>query len=338
MVKVTVIDIAKKAGVSQSTVSKVLNNYPTISKETRTKVLDAIKELDFHPDLVARSLVSKKSKTIGLIVGDISNPFFSETSKVVIKNAREQEIDVIISDTDYRLENLESALRNMVGRRVDGILVASVDRRDTVTTDLARKGFPIVLFNRHTDDKGTPYVVLDNERGSWLAVDHLVNLGHKRIAYISGSLSFSTFQQRFEGYKKALTDYDIQIDHQIVYNGNADDEEIRRFLKKTLSLKNRPTSLHAATDRIAMIVMDQLTEMGLSVPDDFSVVGFDDIDIASNPHISLTTISQNKREMSQLALEKLLNIINENDDDYPYQIILEPELIIRSTTKDIHVV
>ncbi|WP_153723653.1 LacI family DNA-binding transcriptional regulator [Sporosarcina cascadiensis] len=333
--KVTVIDIAKKAGVSQSTVSKVLNNYPTISKETREKVLDAIKELEFYPDLVARSLVTKKTKTIGLIVGDISNPFFSETAKVVITDAREQEIDVIISDTDYRLENLELALRNMVGRRVDGILVASVDRRDTVTTDLAKKEFPIVLFNRHTDDKGTPYVVTDNEKGSQLAVQHLNDLGHRRIAYISGSLSFSTFHQRYNGYKKALAELNLTIDPMIVYSGQVDSEKIKVFLKKVLSLKNRPTSLYAASDQIAITVIDILAEMGLRVPTDFSVVGFDNIDIASNPHINLTTISQNKQEMAEIALEKLLNIINSKEDELPFQIILEPELIIRSTTKSI---
>lgn len=333
--RVTVIDIAKKAGVSQSTVSKVLNNYPAISEKTRDKVLKAIKELEFYPDLIARSLVSKKSKTIGLIVGDISNPFFSEVSKVVITNAREQEIDVIISDTDYRLENLEWAIRNMIGRRVDGILVASVDRHDTITTDLEKKGFPIVLFNRHTDDKGTPYVVIDNERGSWLAIDHLVKLGHSRIAYISGSLNFSTFHQRYEGYKKALTDHDLIIDPGLVYSGNTDSLEIEKFLRRILFNKNPPTSLYAATDQLAMIVIDLLTKIGLDVPADFSIVGFDNIDIASNPHINLTTISQNKQKMAELALKKLLNIINEDNDDLPYQIILEPELILRSTTRSI---
>ncbi|ANU11203.1 hypothetical protein BBH88_13315 [Planococcus antarcticus DSM 14505] len=248
MMKVTVIDIAQKAGVSQSTVSKVLNDYPEISGETRKKVLKAIKELDFYPDLVARSLVLKKSKTIGLVVGDISNPFFSETSKVVISKAREQGIDVIISDTDYRLENLEWALRNMVGRRVDGILVASVNRRDTVTTNLAKKGFPIVLFNRHTDDKGTSFVVTDNELGSWLAVDHLVGLGHEKIDYISGSLHFSTFYQRYKGYMKALQKHGLSNDPRFVFSEKTEKEQIKKFLKDILLLGNKPTSLYAASD------------------------------------------------------------------------------------------
>lgn len=335
MMKVTVIDIARKAGVSQSTVSKVLNDYPEISEITREKVLKAIKELDFYPDLVARSLVSKKSKTIGLVVGDISNPFFSETSKVVISKAREQGIDVIISDTDYRLENLEWAIRNMVGRRVDGILVASVDRRDTVTTNLAKKGFPIVLFNRHTDDKGTPFVVTDNELGSWLAVDHLVRLGHKKIAYISGSLHFSTFYQRYEGYKKALQNHGLSNEPRFVYSETTEIEQIKNFLKDILSMEVKPTSLYAASDQIAMNVINALKEIGLDVPRDFSVIGFDNIDVASNPYINLTTVSQNKQKMTELALEKLLNIINEKEDNLPFQLILEPELIIRSTTKRI---
>lgn len=333
--KVTVIDIAKKAGVSQSTVSKVLNDYPTISKETREKVMKAVKDLEFYPDLIARSLVTKKSHTIGLIVGDISNPFFSETSKVVIKNARDEETDVIISDTDYQLENLELAIRNMVGRRVDGILVSSVDRRDTITTDLAKKGFPIVLFNRHTDDMGTPYVVLNNERGSWLAVDHLVELGHQRIAYMSGSMRFSTFHQRYIGFQKALADHGLPIAPELEYNGEADVDRIRTFLVSILEMDNPPSSLFAATDQLAMIVIDLLMEMGKSVPGDFSVVGFDNIDLAANPRVNLTTISQNKKAMTKLALEKLLNMIHDREDSLPHQIILEPELIVRKTTRAI---
>ncbi|MBP1931918.1 LacI family DNA-binding transcriptional regulator [Ammoniphilus resinae] len=330
--KVTVKDIARTAGVSQSTVSKVLNNYAQVKESTRKKVLKAVEELGFVPDLVARSLVMNRTGTIGLIVGDIANPFFSETAKVIIAEARKSGIDVILSDTDYRSELMEMAVKNMLARRVDGILISAVDRKDTFTTDLYKKGYPLVLFNRHPDSDLVNYIVLDNGKGSRLAVNHLVQLGHRRISFISGPLQFSTFHHRYLGYKNAIQEHNIPYIEEFVFDGDPSYESINDYLKELLNKDEKPTAFFAATDQLAIHVMDALARMGFNVPLDFSVIGFDNIDISSNPHINLTTVSQNKKEMAKLALEKLLALIDEGEiPEQPIHITLEPKLIIRKT-------
>lgn len=331
--KVTVFDIAKKAGVSQSTVSKVLNNYSQIKESTRDKVLQAIKELEFTPDLVARSMATNKSQTVGLILGDIANPFYSETAKVIISEAREKGYDVIVSDTNYDTLNLEKSIRNLMARRVDGILIASIDRDNTYVKDIYQSGFPIMIYNRKPDDDDINFVVLNNQKGSHLAVNHLVELGHRRISFISGSTKYSTFHQRYIGYKKALVENGIQYDAELVYNRELSYESIYEFTSKVLEKENRPTCFFAATDSLAISVMDSLIRMNIQIPNDISVIGFDNINISSSPLINLTTISQHKSTMAKLALENLLLLINEDKTiDRPIQIMVEPELIIRKTT------
>lgn len=332
--KVTVYDIAKKSGVSQSTVSKVLNNYSQVKESTRAKVMQAIKELEFTPDLVARSMATNKTQTIGLVVGDIANPFYSETAKVIISEARERGYDVIISDTDHETFNLENLIKKLLARRVDGILIASLlERNDIIATKIYNSGFPIMLYNRQTEDDHNHYVVLNNEKGSRLAVNYLVSLGHKRISFLSGSTKYSTFNERYQGYINALKDNGIAFDESLVYTGDLSYDKIFEYTRDTLATENKPTCFFAASDSLAINVMDALTRMNFHIPKDISVIGFDNIQIASSKLINLTTISQNKFEKAKLALEKLLLLINkEHPIDQPIQITLEPELIIRQST------
>lgn len=331
--KVTVRDIANKAGVSQSTVSKVLNNYPNLKDSTRKKVMQAIEELGFVPDQIARSMVKNKTGTIGLIVGDIANPFFSETSKAIITTARQNGIDVIISDTDYDNVVMKKALSAMLARRVDGILVASVEREDPNIDRLVEQNFPVILYNRKTDNERTNYVVSNNECGSKLAVEHLIELGHDKICFLSGSNKYSTFHQRYEGYRKTLQKYGIPYRPEFVYTQNNPEFGLSRFIQEVIQLEDRPTAFFAATDQLAIQTMNLISKRGYSVPDDFSVVGYDDIEISSNPFIGLTTVSQNNQLMAVTALEKLLGLINgELADQQPIQIVLESKLIVRKTT------
>lgn len=330
--RVTVKDVAKRAGVSQTTVSRVLNNFPVIKAITRQKVLDAIQELGFNPDQIARSLVKQQTNILGLIVGDISNPFYAETAKVTIARAQQMGYDIILSDTNYANDNFEKSIKMMLGKRVAGIIVASVNRFDTHIKELCEQNFPIVLYNRNVEDECANYIVLDNKKGAMMAVEHLVSLGHQKIAYVSGSDKYSTFHQRFLGYQEALKRYGIPYNESWIHDGDLSYEKVFDFARGLMAQKDRPTSFFAATDQLAIAVMDAAARCRLSVPEEVSVVGFDNINIASNPYIGLTTISQQKKKMAMLALENLIELIEGKKESKPIQIILEPELIVRKTT------
>ncbi|WHY94767.1 LacI family DNA-binding transcriptional regulator [Neobacillus cucumis] len=331
--KVTENDIAKMAGVSQTTVSRVLNDHPSVKDSTRQKVLSAIKEIGFTPDPIARSMVTNRTGTLGLIVGDISNPFYAETAKIIIGSARNKGYDVILSDTDHDSDSLQKEIRMLLNRRVDGIMIASVNRWDTYVSELYQSGFPVILFNRTTDDPNMHSVILDNEQGAQLAVSHLVDLGHKRISFISGPSKYSTFYQRLEGYKHALKQYHLPYEEEMVFNENLTYKEIEKFVKSIFSIHDPPTSFFASSDHMAFFVMDAVARMGFKVPEEISIIGFDDIDISSNPYINLTTISQQKKKMAISALDILLSLI-ENEDRLkkPVQVRIVPELMIRGTT------
>jgi LacI family transcriptional regulator len=327
-------DVARKAGVSQSTVSRVLNNYPHIKEETKKKVLSAIKELNFTRDEIARSLAEKKTRTIGLIIGDITNPFYAESSSIIMKRANDQNYDVIISYTDYQNDNLDQAIQTLIGKRVDGIIIGSINRSNKKIKELYQSGFPIILYNSPVDDyEQSNFVVLNNERGAYLATEHLIMLGHQRIAFVSGPDRFLNLYHRHIGYVNALKKYNIPYNESLVYKGELTFQEIITFVITRLFTHNRPTAIFAGSDQIALAIMDAAAKQGLRMPDDLSIIGYDNINFSANHLISLTTVSQNIVTMASLALENLLLLIEGNEEmERSIQIELAPELIIRKTT------
>ncbi|MFC7393629.1 amidase family protein [Scopulibacillus cellulosilyticus] len=265
--KVTVNDIARLANVSQSTVSRVLNNYPQVKEATRRKVLDAIEELKFTPDSVARSMVTNKSNTIGLIVGDISNPFFAESAKIMIQRAQEMGYDIIISNTNHVDSNMDHAVQTLLSKRVDGVIISSVSRNSKTVKDLYDSGFPVILHNSTVEDTDSHYVVLDNKKGALLAMEHLVQLGHRKIAFIAGPSKYFTVDQRYAGYQEALKKYNLPFRQSFVYEGEYSQEDVYRFVKKLMVEKETPTAFFAISDQMALAIMDAAASMGLKIPE-----------------------------------------------------------------------
>lgn len=332
--KVKIHDVAKLAGVSQPTVSKVLNNYPHIKASTRKRVLDAIEQLEFNPDSIARSLATNKTRTIGLIVGDIANPFYAETAKVILKEAHKSGYEVILLDTDYRHDQLKQGIKTLMAKRVDGVIIASITRQSHGIKSLLDAGLPIILYNRNLDDKSLSYVEMDNEKGASLALKHLINLGHRRIAYISGPTKYSSFHMRLQGYLNGITSNGNQFESEWIYEGPFEYENILAYTIKLLNSEpsKRPTAFLVATDQMAIAVMDAVNRNGLRIPDDISVIGFDNIDMAASPFIGLTTISQQKKRMALLAVTHIISKIEGTETNgTDVQLTLEPELIIRNT-------
>ncbi|MCK2000911.1 LacI family transcriptional regulator [[Brevibacterium] frigoritolerans] len=334
MKRVTTEDVAKIAGVSQSTVSRVLNDYPYMKKNTRDKVLAVINELGFTRDEIARSLVEKRTKSIGLILGSISNPFFAETAEVIIERAQELKYDVIVYNTGHKDENLEQAINLLIGKRVEGIILTSVSKNYTEKIKkLHDNGFPVLLYNSFLDIKDVNFIVMDNNKGARLAVQHLIKLGHKKIAKISGPSKYLATYERTVGYKEEMMENGFEIDEGLIFNSEFSYDKIYSFTKKLLKKKDRPTAIIAASDQMALAVLDAASSLNLKIPADLSVVGFDNIRLSANEFIGLTTISQQMDQMSLTALEKLIYLIeNKETSSSSIQIFLKPELMVRKTT------
>ncbi|TDB49512.1 LacI family DNA-binding transcriptional regulator [Bacillus sp. CBEL-1] len=334
--RISAYDVAEKAKVSQSTVSRVLNNYPHIKETTRKKVLKAIEELGFTRDEIARSLASNKTRTIGLIVGDITNPFFAESAKVITGKAQEMQYDVILCNTNHSEENLNKYIQTLKGKRVDGIIIAAANKDNEQIKELYDQGFPVVLFNSILEHQKANYIAVDNYKGAKLAFKHLYNLNHRKIAYIAGPSTYVTTHLRNLGYQDALKELGIAINTDYIYSQNFSYNEVYQFTKKLLKSPNRPTGFFAASDQMALAVLDAAASENIKVPQELSVVGFDDIDLAKNQYIGLTTITQPKEKMATLVLEKLLLLIERTENqEEGFRIILEPDLVQRKTTASI---
>lgn len=329
--RVTIKEVAKYAGVSPSTVSRVLNNYPFIKPDKKVKVEEAIKQLQFEPNEIARSMITKKTKTIGLIVDDISNPFFSETSRFIINKARQSGYEVLIYDTNGE-EELKHTLKFLSNKNVSGIIVGSVSRFEQKHEEIVDESIPIVYFNRKPEQTNLFSVTMDNKKASKMAIAHLVQKGHSKIAFIGGPFEYSTYYDRYIGYYEAIIEFGLELNEDIISRETPTSENIQKFVAKVLNDKDRPTAIIATTDQIAITVLDAVVQNNCQVPADVAVIGFDNIAISSNPYIGLTTVSQQKRQMVETALNTLLHLIEDVVTEIPGDVLIPPKLIIRKTT------
>ncbi|WP_323710833.1 LacI family DNA-binding transcriptional regulator [Mammaliicoccus lentus] len=335
MNKISIYDVAKLANVSQSTVSRVLNNYPYIKPETKQKVLNAIKELGFSPNEIARGLANNKTNTIGLIIENISNSFYSETAHIILREARKYNYEVIIIDSESDKENFKKSIDSLMAKRVDGIIVASTRMTNDIIVNLIDKNFPIITYNRRIYKDGyNSHVVLDNFLGANMAIEHLVKLNHKRIAYISGPLRYSTFYDRLQGFLSSINTYNLEVDEEIMYMDKLEYKKVYDFAKKLMNSNNPPTAYFSSTDNMALAVMEAAVSEGLKIPEDISVIGCDDIDISGNSFIQLTTIAQQKEKMATLTIEKLMKKISDKSNEEKVDIVIKPQLKLRKTTAE----
>ena len=327
----TIKEIARIANVSAMTVSRALNNRHSVRGATRKKILKIANRLGYMPNRIARSLVSKKSDLISLIVADISNQFFAEISRGIEDRARENGYHVIFSSTDDDPKNLESSVRMMREMGVDGFIIAAVSLEEPIVDELLDQDIPVVLINRRIKKSNVNYVVVDNHKGAYLAVEHLINIGYKKIGIISGRSSVSTGKERLQGYRKGLLDHGLKFQKEYSSQGPFTKEHGKKAAQKMLTLKNRPEAIFAASDNIALGVMNAAGELGLKIPEDLAIVGFDDTNFSSNSKIRLTTVSQRKYEMGERGVQILIDLIENQESDYINKVVLEPRLIIRES-------
>ena len=333
--KITIKDIARKANVSHTTVSRALNNKSRIKNETKDKILTIARELNYRPDFIARSLVMRRTKTLGLIITTIANPFYIELSQGIETTAISQGYNIILCSTNYDLSAERKYIDMLRSKGVDGIILTSAHMGDPNIVGLAEEGFPIILINRRTYHpvvkEKVDYVGVDNILGGFLAVEHLIRLGHKRIGVIGGSSESSVGFERLEGGKKALTTYGMEVIGDHFLEGDFLKGSGYQGGKRFLKMDEPPTAIFATNDYMALGTYQAIVEEGRRIPEDIALIGFNDIEFAAMKGIELTTVGQKKYEMGAQAVKMLVERIEGGGMGSPKEMILEPELIIRKT-------
>jgi LacI family transcriptional regulator len=329
---VTIKDIAYLAGVSKTTVSKVLNNKDQkISEATRQKILNIVREKNYIPNKMAQSLVTKKTKTIGLIIPDIRNPFFTDIVRGAEDKAVKEGYNIILCNTDENIEKETRAFNTLTEKMVDGIIFAPSSKTEFNSKQYKISAKPIVLVDKELNIQNLRGIVsLDNEEGTYLETKHLVEMNHKSILYLSGPLKSEISKNRLKGYKKALKESNIKFNENLVIQGEYSFEwgyEVVRNLGKI-----NFTAICAANDLIAIGAMKALKERDIKIPQDISVVGFDDIQTSNIIEPQLTTIKQNSYDMGYESASILINNLENKEINNIEKMIFKPELVIRSST------
>lgn len=333
MLPVTLEDVAELAQVSKATVSRVINHVPLVNKETRRRVLEAIEELGYSPNAQARSLVTRKTRTIALLTSEVTNPVHAEIARGVEDVANAHGYTMFLCNTDDRTDKESAYIDVLYQQRVEGLvfITARVNSTDALLKARAKR-LPFVLCSRILPEEDFDQVGADDYLGGTIATRHLLSLGHKRIAFVSGRAGVSGSLQRLEGYKAALSEYNIEPLPDLVLEGNADREGGYKAGRSLLRLSPRVTAVFAGNDLMAIGVMEAIHDAGLRVPEDIAVVGFDDIPMASLYSLGLTTIHYSKYELGAIAGKLLLEKLSSQRRDAPPQnIILPAKLVIRSS-------
>lgn len=330
---VSSIDVAKHAGVSQTTVSRVLNTPHLVKEKTYKKVMRAIDELSYIPNGNARSLVRQKTGTIALISGPLSNPFFVDTTTSIVNYASQYGYKVNVHFATN--SNLEETYSSVFENKVDGIILSSILIEDPFYHRIVKSGIPFMFFNRKHESNRN-FVEIDNEKSGELATGHLLDSGHRNIIWVGGPSNMSTFKGRFDGYLRALQNSGVELDSgHIFLTENATNEELEDVFKAIGKMGQKPTAICCATDAIAISLMDYFIAAGYKVPDDISIIGIDNVELSRHASINLTTIGiTSPLGLGQLAIEKLIHMIEEKDDAN-VQITKDVKLIERKTVQKI---
>ncbi len=326
---VTIKDVARVSGYSINTVSRALNNKPEIKKETKDKILKVAEELGYFKNFAAASLRGQKTKTIGVVIPDSANPFYSEVLKGIEGEAKKCNYQIILTNTERDYKNERESIFALIKRRIDGLLISPVQERYDDIEELIKLNIPFVILGRHFEEINVDEVYNDEIKGGYIATEYLIKKGHKRILMLNGYLYKSPAKMRFEGYKKALNTYNIPFDPELVVIGDIDFADGYAQIKEVLGSKKRFDAIFAYNDMLALGAIKALKEHGLKTPDDVAVVGYDDILFASISAPALTTVRIKKGEMGQRAFNLLMERIDGRKD--VKKEVLDVELIVRES-------
>lgn len=328
---ITIKDIARELGVSYSSISRALNGKEGVSDATRTSIVETAKRMGYQPNELARGLVNKVSKTVGVIIPDINNPFFGEIVTGITQAAKESDYDIFLCISDWDSKNEKEYLNALRKKRVDGIILKPA--RNDCFENYEEIKIPLMIIENHEENKSHSSVEVDNERGGYLAAKHLLDCGYKKLGLILGREDKFASRQRLKGAEKALKDYKMMLCPDSVIEGSFSIEGGRLSAKALMEKDPDIDAIFGMNDLIALGALQYLSEEQIAVPEKVGVIGFDNISYAGLPQIELTTIHQPKNELGRLLFENILIEIQHKSEKEPVRILIQPELKIRKTTK-----
>jgi DNA-binding LacI/PurR family transcriptional regulator len=328
--KITIYDIAKQAGVSIATVSKVINQGGRISEKTRIKVTKIMDELKYQPSVVASALTGKQTYTLGLLLPDLANPFFAEIARSVEDRAQEMGFNVVICSTDNNLDKEERYISLLRQKSVDGIIIATGARNDALLKDLIRHNLPVALIARDMPALAVDSVLVDDFLGGYLAASYLIKNGHKHIAVIAEDTGVMSSKERIRGYRHALEEAGIPFNPDLVRISDFSVISGKKSAGELLDGHDAFTAVFACNDLLAIGTIQAARERKLSIPDDLSVVGFDNTILATIIDPPLTTIAQPIQDMGAQVVDLIIHHIK-GTQTRNQRMVLPPELVIRSS-------
>ncbi|QPL41588.1 LacI family DNA-binding transcriptional regulator [Pseudoalteromonas sp. A41-2] len=327
----TIYQVSELAGVSLSTVSRVLNENDYVSKKTKQKVLDAMKQLGYQPNSIARSLASNCSNSVGVLVSELDGPFFGEMMSAIEAQLRAAGKHVIITPGHSEEDKEKNGLEFLISRNCDAIIAHVEAVTDDYLVELNKGKTPIFLISRYVEQMKENCISLDNVMGGYLATKHLLDLGHRDITYIAGPLFKPDAADRLTGHKKALNEYNIHFDEQSLYVGDFKETGGYNGLKHFFENKKQFTAIVCANDEMASGVMKCAREHNFELPKDLAIIGFDNVHFTSYLYPTLTTIDNPVEQMGKMAANLVLkDIYKQNRADIEH--IFSPNLIMRDST------
>jgi len=328
---VTIKDVARQAGVSVGTASQALRGSPAVREATRRRVLVVAKRLRYQPSALARGLVTRRTHTVGLLISDIANPFFIRAVRAVEDVAQENGYNVILCNTDEDPAKETQYLRVLMEKRVDGIILATTGASRRAVREIRWRRIPLVLFDRELPGVATNVVKVDGILGGRLATQHLLDLGHRRIGIIHGPRDRSTGAERLEGYLAALRVANVRPAAELIHEGNFKQDSGHRLTRALLEMSRPPTALFCTNNLMTVGALRALREANVRIPDDLSLVGYDDMEWWTLTHPPLTTVGQPVYDLGREAMRLLLMQIGQEKVRRPQRVVLKPELILRDS-------
>jgi LacI family transcriptional regulator len=329
----SILEIAKKARVSTATVSRTINRVPTVKPQLAKRVRKAVEELGYFPNLQARALVSGRSRIFGLIISEITNPFFPEIVRVFEEMALKHNYEVLLTSTAYDSERMKIAVRRMLENRVEGVAVMTFGMEESLLDDLKLRNVPLVFVDVGPQRPHVSNIRIDYLLGIRQAVQHLAASRHERIAFISGPLTLKSAVARRDAFLEAMKEIGMAVDRQLLIEGNHTLEGGEAALEKLMTLPSPPTAVMCSNDMTAMGVLRRSYQEGIVVPHDLSVVGFDNIRITQYTLPPLSTIEMSQTELARIAFEALLEDVQRKiPNPKGTQHVLKTSLVLREST------
>lgn len=328
MKRATLKEVARLAGVSTATVSNVLNETKFVSEEVKEKVNSAIQELNYQTNIVAKSLRVKESRIIGLLISDISNPFFSILVRGIEDELAKSNYSLLLNNTDSSVEKEDKYLKMLIGKRVDGLIISSAGNTGDYFRSMEKPGVPMVFLNRCPDFLISDVIMTNNIKGAYSATEHLIRHGYEKIAIITGPTSISTGKDRLIGYKRALEDYSITESDELVKEGSFNIESGYEKMKELMEQDYKPDAVFISNNSMTFGAYKYLKESGHTVPDQVAVIGYDDFDWAEIVEPPITTVRQPAYDLGVHAAKLILARI-EKKQVKREMLYMDPTLIIR---------